>query len=130
MNVHISEAIEILRRGGYDISQSLVREYEKQGLLTPEKTESSYRLFSTDDLNRIRFILIARILNIPVKNIKLLLDFADTGKIPKDSIYQGEELSKYVQELCEQATTIAKDLSSHFSDKLLSVHKKYKNNNK
>lgn len=124
MNVQISEAVDILKRGGYDISQSLIREYEKQGLLAPAKTESSYRLFSVDDINKIRFILIARMLNVPVKNIKLLLDLF-SGKQSTNSIYQGEELEKYLCAINGQATTVAHDVAG-FSEKITSLLKKQK----
>ena len=122
MNVQISEAVDILQRGGYDVSQSLIREYEKQGLLSPEKTESSYRLFSTDDLTRIRFILIARFLNVPVKNIKLLLNLFDDMP-PDDSIYQGDELVKYLESIHKQAKTFSKDLNI-FSEQIHNLQKK------
>ncbi|MGH3104795.1 MAG: MerR family transcriptional regulator, partial [Gaiellaceae bacterium] len=40
-----------------DISISKIRYLEDQGLLTPRRTQGGYRLFSEDDVERLRTIL-------------------------------------------------------------------------
>ncbi len=122
--VHISEVIDILRRGGFDISPSLIRDYENDELLNPEKTESGYRLYSAEDLEQIRFILTARLLNIPVKNIKFIIDLI-SGKNKKKNggIYQEEELERYLQEIIDQSNLLSKDFKN-FSEKISKLKKK------
>ncbi len=122
--VHISEVIDILRRGGLDVSPSLVRDYENEELLNPEKTESGYRLYSLDDLEQIRFILTARILNIPIKNIKFISNLI-SGKSKKnsESIYREEELERYLQEIIDQSNSISRDFKN-FAEKIIKLSKK------
>ena len=76
-----------------------------------------------DDINKIRFILVARILNVPVKNIKLLLDLF--SEKPNNSLYQGEELAQYLDSIHTQATTVVKDLVV-FSEQRTSLLQKQK----
>ena len=63
------------------ISKANIRFYEKQGLLTPERTENKYRNYSDADVERLKTIIVLRKLGIPVQNIgKILegeLDFQD-----------------------------------------------------
>lgn len=63
------------------ISKANIRFYEKQGLLTPERSENKYRNYTDADVERLKSIIVLRKLGIPVQNIgKILegdLDFQD-----------------------------------------------------
>lgn len=66
-----------------DISISKIRFLEAEGLLTPERTESGYRTFSPDDLERLRYILTAQRDRFwPLKVIREALDKLERGLEP------------------------------------------------
>jgi len=63
-----------------DISISKIRFLEAEGLLTPERTQSGYRTFSSADLERLRYILTAQRDRFwPLKVIRDALDKLDRG---------------------------------------------------
>jgi len=53
----IGEVINLLRDDFPEVSVSKVRFLENQGLVAPERTDSGYRQFGSDDIARLRFIL-------------------------------------------------------------------------
>jgi len=66
-----------------DISISKIRFLEAEGLLTPERTESGYRTFSPEDVERLRYILTAQRDRFwPLKVIREALDKLERGLEP------------------------------------------------
>ena len=66
-----------------NITADTVRYYTKEGFLQPKKNHhNGYKEYSTQDLQRLRFIVCARQLGFTVKDIQEILDVADTGKTP------------------------------------------------
>src|SRR5436190_6879501 len=55
--LRIGEVVRRLRDEFPDISISKIRYLEDEGLLTPRRTRGGYRLFSSDDLERLQTIL-------------------------------------------------------------------------
>ena len=53
----IGEVLEAIRSEFPDVSISKIRFLENEGLISPERTESGYRKFYTDDVARLRYIL-------------------------------------------------------------------------
>lgn len=63
---------ELAKQGG--INQESIRFYEKEGLLPkPPRTAGGYRVFSTDDVRRVRFIKRAQEIGFSLREIKELL---------------------------------------------------------
>ena len=58
------------------ITKANIRFYEKEGLLTPSRTENGYRDYTESDLVRLKAIVIYRKLGIPVQQIADILDGA------------------------------------------------------
>ena len=58
------------------ITKANIRFYEKEGLLSPGRTEKGYREYSEADIDRLKEIIIYRKLGIPVQQIADLLDGA------------------------------------------------------
>lgn len=58
------------------ITKANIRFYEKEGLLSPSRTESGYRDYSDSDIARLKTIVIYRKLGIPVQQIADILDGA------------------------------------------------------
>ncbi len=66
-----------------DLSPSKLRFLEESQLITPARTESGYRKFSSVDLERLRFVLsMQRDHYLPLKVIKGYLDDLDAGRQP------------------------------------------------
>ncbi len=77
----IGEVINLLRDEFPDVTVSKVRFLESQGLLTPGRSESGYRLFDTDEIERLRFILRQqRDHFLPLKVIKSKLTLWERGE--------------------------------------------------
>jgi len=66
---NIKEVAEIFK-----IPANKLRFYEKKGLLNPERGENNYRYYNEEDFIRIQTILMYRTLNLPVEDIKNLLE--------------------------------------------------------
>lgn len=67
--IKINEVEQLL-----EISKSNIRFYEKQGLLSPARTESKYREYSDADIERLKTIIILRKLGISVQDIGNILN--------------------------------------------------------
>jgi DNA-binding transcriptional MerR regulator len=82
----IGEVLNQLKEDFEDITISKIRFLESEGLVFPDRTESGYRKFSDDDINRLRFILTAqRDHYLPLKVIREQLDRLDAGEAPETS---------------------------------------------
>jgi len=83
----IGEVLSRLRTEFSDITISKIRFLEAEGLIEPQRTPSGYRKFTTTDLDRLRFVLIAqRDQYLPLKVIKENLDAMDRGLSPAKSV--------------------------------------------
>ncbi|KQM14957.1 MerR family transcriptional regulator [Plantibacter sp. Leaf171] len=66
-----------------ELSNSKLRFLEEQGLVSPARTKSGYRKFSSDDLDRLRLILsMQRDHYFPLKVIRTYLVEVDAGRSP------------------------------------------------
>lgn len=81
--VSIGIVLERLRADFPDLTHSKLRFLEDQGLITPERTNSRYRLYSEEDIERVRLILtLQRDRFMPHKEIAKYLDAIDRGREP------------------------------------------------
>ena len=79
----IGEVLSRLRTEFSDITISKIRFLESEGLIEPQRTPSGYRKFTTNDLERLRFVLLAqRDQYLPLQVIKENLDAMDRGLTP------------------------------------------------
>ena len=79
----IGEVLNRLRGDFPDITISKIRFLESEGLIEPQRTPSGYRKFTTSDLERLRYVLLAqRDQYLPLKVIKDNLDAMDRGLQP------------------------------------------------
>lgn len=82
--LRIGEVVRRLRDEFPDISISKVRYLEDEGLLMPRRTEGGYRLFTEDDLERLRTILrLQRDEFLPLRVIRDELDAPGTAERKK-----------------------------------------------
>lgn len=79
----IGQVLAVLKGDFSDISISKIRFLESEGLLTPERAPSGYRLYSDHDIARLRYILkMQRDHYLPHKVIREHLDMIDRGMAP------------------------------------------------
>lgn len=72
-----------------DIRESRLRFLESEGLLKPERTPSGYRKYSTEDMDRLRYIItMQRQFHLPLRVIAEHLDAMDRGLEPP-AVYGG-----------------------------------------
>lgn len=77
----IGEVLNQLKEHFEDITISKIRFLESEGLVYPDRTESGYRKFTEDDVDRLRFILTAqRDHYLPLKVIREQLERLDAGE--------------------------------------------------
>jgi DNA-binding transcriptional MerR regulator len=82
----IGEVLGKLRGDFPDVTISKIRFLESEGLIEPQRTPSGYRKFTTADLERLRYVLLAqRDQYLPLKIIKENLDALDRGLQPAAS---------------------------------------------
>ena len=79
----IGEVLGKLRGEFPDVTISKIRFLESEGLIEPQRTPSGYRKFTTSDLDRLRYVLLAqRDQYLPLRVIKENLDALDRGLQP------------------------------------------------
>lgn len=79
----IGQVLTVLKPEFSDLSPSKLRFLEDQGLITPDRTESGYRKYSENQIERIRIILTLQRDNfLPLKVIREYLDELDAGRQP------------------------------------------------
>lgn len=79
----IGEVLTKLRGDFSDITISKIRFLESEGLIEPQRTPSGYRKFTSRDLDRLRYVLMAqRDQYLPLRVIKDNLDAIDRGLEP------------------------------------------------
>jgi DNA-binding transcriptional MerR regulator len=95
----IGEVLNRLKDEFDDITISKIRFLEAEGLITPDRTESGYRKFTPDDVDRLRYVLRAqRDRYLPLKVIKEELARLDAGlpvtePAPAPAVPGGQEAS-------------------------------------
>lgn len=76
----IGEVLKALQEDFDDITISKIRFLEAEGLISPDRTDSGYRKFDGDDIERLRYVLRAqRDRYLPLKVIREELDRIDAG---------------------------------------------------
>ena len=82
----IGEVLSKLRGEFPDVTISKIRFLETEGLLEPARTPSGYRKFTTNDLERLRYVLAAqRDQYLPLRVIQDNLDALDRGLQPSSN---------------------------------------------
>ena len=78
--ITIGAVLNLLKPDFPDVSISKIRFLESEGLLTPGRTASGYRVYGADDVSRLRYILTAQKERFwPLKVIREALDAMDRG---------------------------------------------------
>ena len=94
-----------------------VQYYDTRGILIPtELTEGGRRLYSEDDLKRMRIICFLRELGLPIDSISQLLSESDPGSVISLLLQQQEQALK--EEITERQEKLDK-LETHYHGKTI-----------
>lgn len=86
-HLSIGEVLGLLQDEFPDVTISKIRFLESQGLVDPERTPSGYRKFFSDDIDRLRWILVQQRENfLPLKVIKDRLESAEGVPADDDEV--------------------------------------------
>lgn len=96
------------------LTEKAVRLYEAEGLIAPIKGGNGRRVYSDEDLARLKFLARARRLGFPLKNCRQLLDLKSSDSWTADDVHQVAEshlraLESKMQDL-EQMTSHLRNL--------------------
>ncbi|NYG55958.1 MerR family transcriptional regulator [Nocardioides perillae] len=81
--LNIGQVLDVLREDFPGVTIPKIRFLEDKGLIKPERTSAGYRKFSTDDVERLRYVLrMQRDHYLPLKVIGEHLDALDRGLEP------------------------------------------------
>ncbi len=101
-----------------------IRFYEKEGLIPqPERTEGNYRIYSATYIDRLKFIVNCRSLNMNLNEIKILLSYKDfpnqncseVNKLIDAHIADIQESIQNQQKLIEQLLDIRKTCDGSYT---------------
>ena len=98
------------------ISSTNIRYYEQKELLVPQRAnDNNYRIYTSDDIERLKQIKILRMIGIPIAEIKEILDekksLKDVMNIRIDQITDEEQNLATVKALCK--TIVDHDMDIH-----------------
>lgn len=87
------------------ISSYTLRYYEKMGLIQPYRDENGYRNYSEEDIHKIERIMFLRDINVPIEDIKDILDnkitFQDVLENHIEKVNTEIESLQYIKSMCE-----------------------------
>lgn len=96
-----------------EVPTSTVRYYEREGLLRPSsRTAANYRLYSSDDLERLRFIRAAQATGFTLGDVKALLRPAPCGRVQDLIENRLEEVSERMAELRHVKRVLQRSLAA------------------
>ncbi len=83
-----------------------IRYYEEIGLLTPtvERSETGYRLFNPQVVNRLAFIRRAQALGLSLNEVREILQVHDQGQLPCSEVKQ--HIAEKVEAITEQIAAL------------------------
>jgi MerR family transcriptional regulator/heat shock protein HspR len=90
-----------------DLHQQTLRQYERQGLLEPSRTEGNTRLYCDVDLERLDIILnLTRELGVNLAGVEIVLNMRDKMEEMQN---QTDALVRYIQEALEREEISVQD---------------------
>jgi MerR family copper efflux transcriptional regulator len=101
---------ELAKQAGVNVQT--IRFYERKKLLpAPKRKPSGYRVYSEEDLHRLRFIRQAKSLGFSLDEIREILDMRARGGCPCDRVLSlGKQHLREIQQKIRQLKRFAKEL--------------------
>ncbi|BCD60329.1 MULTISPECIES: heat shock protein transcriptional repressor HspR [unclassified Nitratiruptor] len=85
-----------------NIHPQTLRQYEREGLISPSRTQGKTRLYSQKDIDRIKTILrLTRDLGVNLAGVDIILRLKEQmAEMEKEIEYLRSELEKYENQMC------------------------------
>lgn len=103
----------------FSVHQQTIRLYEKEGLISPKRSEGNTRLFSEEDVNRLEEIIhLTHNLGINLAGVEMIL------KLKKQIKKMQKDMNKIFDETSDQLdqqTELSKDDARHAMKKLMAL---------
>ena len=101
----------------FSVHQQTIRLYEKEGLISPKRSEGNTRLFSEEDVNRLEEIIyLTHKLGINLAGVEMILRLQKRiGKMQTDM----NSLFKQVQQELSDETEMSKEIIKEAASKLI-----------
>ncbi|MEW6226861.1 MAG: MerR family transcriptional regulator [Bacillota bacterium] len=97
------------------LNPKTIRYYEQLGIVSPDRGDNGYRLFSPDDAAQLRFVLRAKNLGLTLSEIKNLLEHARTKRCETVRSSLRELVLQKIAEIearIQELVSLRKDLES------------------
>ncbi|PCS00219.1 MerR family transcriptional regulator [Lactococcus fujiensis] len=87
-----------------ELTSKTLRHWEKTGLLSPQRDENDYRIYSNDEVSKIFYIKSLRKLNVPISEIRLLFSESQNERQILEKhlqrlVQEGEQISQLINKL-------------------------------
>lgn len=86
----------------FDLQPHTLRFYEREGIITPARTESGVRQYSEEDISRLNMVMCLKETGMSIKDIRRYFDLVETG----DST-----LTERLEIMVEQRERVLKEIS-------------------
>jgi len=91
---------------GFGLNPRTIRYYEMVGILPkPKRTETSYRIYDNETIERLEFILKAKALGLKLDEIKEIISLYEKGEIPCECTRA--IIRKKIEEIDEKITNLS-----------------------
>lgn len=102
----------------YDIHPQTLRLYEREGLLRPDRSDGNTRLYSSDDLERLEFILtLTRELGVNLAGVEVILNMR------KNMSRLQQDVASLMTYMRDELLKNDRDLKSRFEQALVRVER-------
>jgi MerR family transcriptional regulator, heat shock protein HspR len=102
----------------YGIHPQTLRLYEREGLLSPSRTEGNTRLYTDEDLERLEFILsLARDLGVNISGISIILQMRERMEVMQ------KQMQEFVSHLQKEILTRATSQTEASSGAIVPFHR-------
>lgn len=103
----------------FSVHQQTIRLYEKEGLITPKRSDGNTRLFSEEDINQLeQIIYLTHQLGINLAGVEMVLKLQDrVKKLQK----QMNKILDATHEELEQESTVSKRLATNTAKQLMEM---------
>lgn len=102
----------------YDIHPQTLRLYEREGLLRPDRSDGNTRLYSSDDLERLEFILtLTRELGVNLAGVEVILNMR------KNMSRLQQDVTSLMTYMRDELLKNDRDLKSRFEQALVRVER-------
>ncbi|MBA2307151.1 MerR family transcriptional regulator [Candidatus Dependentiae bacterium] len=111
----------------FSVHQQTIRLYEKEGLITPKRSEGNTRLFSEDDVDRLEEIIhLTHTIGINLAGVEMILRLQKQIKKMQREMNQ---VFQNAQDELNQESSLSKEIAKEAAAKIVCIRKKKEEKN-